>query len=213
MGFLIGGPFYDMIGRTGNNVGRRVRGKNVFSMRPRKSTKPATELQALQRNKLRTMASWLRHISNLVKIGFAAYRAEMSPMNAALSYNLQNAVKNVDGNFIIEFDKVLYSRGRLALPDMIGLDSLPQSKVKYSWEINAGDSNAKGTDKATFMVYDPQLLRFVVLEGGALRSALSFELRVPAEFKNHQVHCYISFVSSDGKMVSDSYYAGLITVL
>jgi hypothetical protein len=212
MGFLTGGPFYDMIGRTGNNVGRRVRGKNVFSMRPAKSNKPATELQLIQREKLSLVAAWLRRMTSIIRTGFKAFDAEMSEMNAAVSYNLKHAVTPL-APYAINYAKVLYSKGFLDLPSVPEINIITAAKLNYSWPAITSSTNAEGTDKVTFMVYNPDKDKFVILKAGAIRSALAYVLSLPGDFSGDTVEAYISFESADGKLVSDSFYVGSFVVL
>jgi hypothetical protein len=165
------------VGRTGNNVGRVVKDKNTFSMRPAKSSVDPTQLQIDQRFKFGLIATWLRRLAGVIDVGFKDYDAEMSPRNAAISYNLLNAVTGVSPNFSIDYEKVVY------------------------------------TDKVTFMVYNAVRDKFVTLKGIALRSALAYSLQLPLDFSGEDVEIYLSFVSADGKLVSDSLYMGNLTVL
>jgi hypothetical protein len=212
MGFLTGGPFYDLIGRTGNNVGRKVKGKNVFSIRPSKSNKAPTLLQQVQREKWTAVVTWLRRLNGLVNVGFAAYDAKMSPMNAAIAYNLKKAVTLV-APYQVNYAKVLFSKGHLDLPEVPEIVSGTAARLDYTWPANTGETNALATDKVTFMVYNEAKDKFVVLRGGAVRSALSYNLLLPGDFSGDDVEAYISFASTDGKLVSDSFYVGRFPVI
>jgi hypothetical protein len=213
MGFLKGGPFYHLVGRTGNNVGRVVKGKNVFAMRPAKSSVDPTQLQIDQRFKFGLIATWLRRLAGVIDVGFKDYDAEMSPRNAAISYNLLNAVTGVSPNYTIDYEKVVYSRGLLDLPNDPLVAVAAGAKINYTWAAPVGDTNALGTDKVTFMVYNAVRDKFVTLKGIALRSALAYSLQLPLDFSGEDVEIYLSFVSADGKLVSDSLYMGNLTVL
>lgn len=213
MGFLSGGPYYHLTGRTGNNVGRVVRGKNVFSMRPAKSSTPPTVLQLNQQNKWRLVVQWLRRLGGILNVGFASYDSEMSPRNAALSYNLANAVTGVAPNYAIDYGKVVFSRGVLDLPESIAVSAAAGAKLDFSWAAPIGDSNALGTDKATFLVYNPIRDKFVTLKGVILRSALTYSMQLPPDFTGNAVECWLSFGSEDAKLISDSFYVGQVSVI
>ena len=208
MGFLKGGPYYHLVGRTGNNVGRVVKGKNVFAMRPAKSSKPATQLQLDQKLKFGLVTSWLRRLAGVVDVGFKDYDAEMSPRNAAVSYNLQKAVIGVSPNYTIDYQKVVYSRGLLDVAYNPLIAVTAAARLDYTWGAPTGDTNARGTDKATFVVYNESKNKFVTLKGAILRSALAYNLLLPADWSGDTVVAYLSFVSDDGKLVSDSVYVG-----
>ncbi|ACU05067.1 DUF6266 family protein [Pedobacter heparinus] len=213
MGFLSGGPYYDMIGRTGNNVGRRVKGKNVFSMRPSKSNKAPTVAQVNQRLRFELVASWLRRLGSVIDIGFKEYDAQMSARNAAFSYNVLHAITGVTPNYTIDYAKVMFSKGPLDLPNDPQINVATAAKLDYSWAATTGDSNGLATDKFSFVVFNPSKNKFVTLKGGAVRSALAYSLQLPGDFSGDTVEAYFSIVSADGKMVSDSVYIGPFIVL
>ncbi|MDR6784593.1 hypothetical protein ABIE26_003239 [Pedobacter africanus] len=213
MGKLTGGIDYDMIGLLGNHVGRRTKGENIIAMRPAKSSKPPTQAQLNQRLKFTLMATWLRRLAGVINVGFQEYDAEMSPRNAALSWNLKNAVTGVSPSFSIDYAKVIYSKGQLDLPQTPQVAVTAAAKLDYSWGPVSGDSNGLATDKVTFAVYNPDKNKFVTLRGGAVRSAQSFVLQLPPDWSGDDVKAYLSLVSADGKLVSDSFYAGSFTVL
>jgi hypothetical protein len=48
--------------------------------------------------------------------------------------------------------------------------------------------------------------------GGAVRSALTFQLELPAEYSGDTVHCWMALVSADGKLVSNSQYVGTAVI-
>ena len=213
MGFLKGGPYYHLVGRTGNNVGRVVKGKNVFAMRPAKSSKLPTQALLDQRFKFGLITNWLRRLAGVIDVGFKDYDSEMSPRNAAISYNLQNAVIGVSPNYTIDYEKVVYSRGLLDVAYNPLIAVTAAARLDYTWGAPTGDTNATGPDKATFVVYNESKNKFVTLKGVILRSALGYNLLLPADWSGDTVVAYLSFVSADGKLVSDSHYVGQFIVL
>ncbi|WP_316813093.1 DUF6266 family protein [Pedobacter heparinus] len=124
------------------------------------------------------VTTWFRRLRGIVNVGFAGYDSEMSAMNATIGYNLKNAVTLVAPYKVVYAD-VLFSRGYLDLPN--------------APEVETGTA-AKG--------------KFIFLRGGAVRSALGYNLLVPADFSGDHVQVYLSFESADGKLVSDSLYLG-----
>jgi hypothetical protein len=63
------------------------------------------------------------------------------------------------------------------------------------------------------VVYNSTKNQFVKLTGAAARSALTFNLTVPPDFAGDDVHLWMSMVSADGKLSSDSQYIGEFTIL
>ncbi|MBB5437882.1 hypothetical protein HDC92_001556 [Pedobacter sp. AK017] len=213
MGHLTGGPYYDLIGRTGNNVGRRRKGKNVFSMRPAKSNKPPSALQLAQRNRFGLVTSWLSRIGDLIDAGFLVHPEEESDMNAAVSYHLKNAVTGVSPNFTMDYPKVMFSRGKVGEAYRAEVNITVAARLDYVWLAGTPTKYNKPTDMATVMVYCPALDKFVTLQNAAARSALLFNLLLPGNFSGEEVHAYIGFTSADGKVAGSSVYVGEFLVL
>ncbi|MNL82507.1 hypothetical protein D3C87_2099060 [compost metagenome] len=63
------------------------------------------------------------------------------------------------------------------------------------------------------MVYNPTKDKFTTLKGTILRSALAHSLQLPPDWSGDTVEAYLSVVSADGKMVSDSHYVGQFLLL
>lgn len=213
MGFLTGGPYYDLIGRTGNNVGRRLKGKNVFSMRPAKSNRAPSELQLEQRERFGLITSWLSRINNLINAGFMIHPEDQSDMNAAVSYHLKNAVTGIAPNFTIYYPRVMISRGKVGAPYSAEIQINTPATLVWSWLLGDVSQFNKPTDKASFMVYCAILDKFVVLQSTILRSALTYTMPLPGEFSGEDVECYIGFTSADGKMAGNSFYVGKFLVM
>ena len=214
MGKLFAGPFCDLTGKTGNNVGRWVKGKNIFAIKPHKSSKAPTQLMLDQRFKFGIMNEWVSRISHLVKPGFENYDVGMSPVNACVSYNLKRAITGASPNFSIDFSKLLYSRGKLPEANELEVIIDTPATVKYKWYANiTGSQDGKPTDKATFLVYNPTKDKFVSLSGVIARSALQYSLAVLPTWAGDTVHVWMSLASADGELVSNSTHVGSFLLL
>ncbi|MBB5436914.1 hypothetical protein HDC92_000578 [Pedobacter sp. AK017] len=93
------------------------------------------------------------------------------------------------------------------------METTVNDTIKFSWLGTLATEIGAPTDMATVVVYNPVKGQFVTLVGAAARSALTYSLLVPGDFSGDEVHAYISFVSADGKMASDSRYVGEFTVV
>jgi len=212
-GFLSGGPYYHLVGRTGNNVGRVRGGKNVFSMRPHPSSKPPTELQLDVREQFSLIVSILKWITVLIRVGFQDRNGGESAMNAAVSYNYRNAITGVSPNYVIDYPKMMYSQGLLSEAAAPEVEAMVANKVTFSWGTALESGLGSLTDLATVLVYNPAKDRFVPMAGAAARSVQVYELSLPATFSGDLLHCYISFVAVGGKVVSNSVYVGSVTAM
>jgi len=213
MGKLTGGIDNDMIGRLGNHVGRRVKGKNIISMRPAKSSKPPTQLQYDQRLKFGLFASWLKHVVPVLDIGFKEYDSEMSAYNAAVAYNMKNALTGVTPNFNINYQMAKFSLGQLRKPTNVMASTAAGGEVEYEWTSVIGQNNSAANDQIGLVVYNVTKKEFVTLMNAALRSAEAYTLQLPLDWVDDTVHSWILAVSANGKVVSDSAYIGQNIVL
>ncbi|RZM21214.1 MAG: hypothetical protein EOO88_33950 [Pedobacter sp.] len=213
MGRLTGGPYYDLIGRTGNNVGRRVRGKNLFYMRPHTSNRPRSAAQLAVMERLGMAASWLSWVAPMIEIGFQDHEENESPMNAAVGYLIKNAITGVAPLQTIDYPKVLFSRGRVSMASAAEVATTAPSQLDFSWDDICDNGIGSLTDMANFVVYNVDKDYFAVIADAVPRSAMSYDMSLPASFSGDTVHIYTHFVSANGKMVSNSYYLGTAIVL
>jgi hypothetical protein len=215
MGIIRQGVLGGFRKKTGSVVGAYHRGQDTIRGLPRVSNKPPTQAQLDQRFKFGMITSFLSWISNLVDIGFGTTTNIPTPMNKAVSYHLKNAITGVSPNFVIDFTKVKYSSGKLALPPGLQIAMATAAKVNFEWTDDGIDTKFKdATDMANVMVYNPTTKQFVTLGNAGPRSAEGYVLQLPLDFSGEEVHCYISFSSVINKqLVSNSFYLGLFEVL
>ncbi len=96
----------------------------------------------------------------------------------------------------------------------VSVNATAAATITFEWEPadnTTGDANA--TDQAILLIYNPAQESFVQLTSAGLRSALTAQVILPAAFAGDEVHTYMSFISANGKQVSDSVYCGQMTVI
>ena len=200
-------------GKVGNVVGSSINGVDYMRSLPRKSTKTPTLPQLMQRAKFALMADFLRPLGAVVKVGFQSRKKGLTPYNAASSYNLEHAITGTYPNFVVDYPEVIFSKGNLLVVTDPEIATTVAAELEINWVNDAPVSGTGGTDKATIVVYNPLQDKFAIAPGAAARSAETYTLELPADFSGDTVHVWISFVSADGKKVSDSSYIGSISVL
>lgn len=209
MGIQHWGAFGGFQNQTGPLVGHWTNGQNVITAIPHPSQKPATTAQLNMRAKFKTVVSFLRALTGLIRVGYQnAHKENQTAFNAAFMETYANAVVGVAPNYVIDYPKLLYSKGFLSGPydwEVI-IDAV--AAVKFAWKANLGTGIGAPTDLATLMAYNDIKKEFVILTSAAPRSALTATLQLPPTFTGDEVYLYISFVSANGKMCSDSVYVG-----
>lgn len=209
MGIQHWGAFGGFQKKTGPLVGHWTNGQNVITALPHPSQVPATESQTNQRSRFGIMVSFVRQMNSLLKPGFKnAKKEKESSFNAALRENFP-AISNVFP-FTINYSKIVYSKGTLERV-YLGSAATNAGGLKFEWEMQPLPAGSTaGTDKASFMVYDPNLDLFVIAQSTVARSVLSYDMLLPADFSGNMVSCWMSFEAADGKNVSDSIYLGAV---
>ncbi|TCC97241.1 DUF6266 family protein [Pedobacter hiemivivus] len=215
MGKLSRGFLGGFQGQLGTAYGCFWRLMDLVKAMPRKVKRAPTEKQEKVQLRWSLMTSFLAMFSHIIKIGFkqAAVNGQ-SAMNAAVSYNLKNAITGVSPDYTLDFSKLMFSKGKLALPNKRAVVTENDAEVRFEWGLETtGNGPSKLTDLGTFIVYNPIKNQYVSLVGGIPRSALKYTMPMPLEFSQDSVECYMIFASEDGKMVSDSSYIGNIPIV
>jgi len=202
--------------KTGSVVGAYWRKLNVIRGLPRKSSKPPTQEQINHKFKFGLITGFLSWISNLIEPGLKKVSGDsISPMNYAVAYHLKNAITGIAPNFMIDYPKVIFSKGKLMLPLTVDVTSDPGAELGFNWDAGGlEDKYLDATDMLSVLLYNPTLDRFVKVVNAAPRSTGTFTLNVPPTFATHEVYCYISFNSVKTKfLVSNSQYLGKVMII
>jgi len=207
-------------GKTGQVVVASWRGKLVGRKTPTKSKKPGTEVQNEQRSKFGLVTSFFRGLGDIIKIGYQYQKTGMTPMNAAVQYNLENAVTGTYPDYELDFSKIMLSNpigaGEIDTGFAPTAVAAEDAVLKVSWQINPGRNASTKTspdDRLSVLIYNVSRKRFMSYGGLALRSALKHDLELPYFFKGDTCHAYMFFTSKSVKEVSMSEYLGQFIVL
>nr|WP_068888061.1 DUF6266 family protein [Pedobacter panaciterrae] len=218
MGILRSGIFGGFRKKAGPLVGRRGRGKNIITGLHHLSDKVPTKLQQDAKDRFSLLTSFLSTISELVNIGFKHYAKNRRPVNVAHSYNYSNAFVMVDDHYLLNYPKIVYSRGHIETPDsaqvFLGNSSLVSEagSVKFSWLPQGQSVYCQYTDLASFLVYNPEKSKAIIELNVIDRYSLEYSVMLPADFEGDVLHCYMNFASANGKVVGDSVYVGAVYI-
>jgi hypothetical protein len=199
-------------GKVGTVVGSSWNGIDYMRSLPRPSGKAPTNAQLIQRVKLALATGFLRPISSLVNIGFKSLAVKQTGFNVATSQIISEAITGTYPDFLIDYSKVLISKGNLTGPWNAVASSPAPSVLNIIWTDNTGSGTAKDTDKAVLLVYNPVQSQYVFTLDGADRLESADSLALPADFSGDTVEVWIAFISADKKTISTSIYAGNVVV-
>ncbi|WP_285058081.1 DUF6266 family protein [Pedobacter ginsengisoli] len=209
MGILNSGIFGGFSNKTGPVIGRRVKGKNVVTALYHPSLTPATQIQLVENHRFGLLISFLSLLNPLIAVGFKDFTKRNSPFNAAFKFNYKTAFILVNGQYQIDYPKIVYSKGNVCKPCCLHIAAVPGA-IGFSWVPVAQTQFGRITDRATFVIYNADKNRLLIRQNGALRKDLAYQFEIPADFAGDELHCYMNFNNENGKLTGESVYGGLL---
>lgn len=200
-------------GKVGNVVGSRWRGKNVMRSLPQRGKYTATQKQEEQREKFKVVIGFLSPIVDILSRYFGSPQGDKSRSNLATSYHLKNAVVSTPTGMVMEYPKVLISKGDLRGIDGGSVTAAANQTLNFSWQDNSGQGNATTTDQLMVVVYAPDLNLFYTNVAVATRDATSAVVTLPNFMATFEVEVWASFSKPETNFAAISTYMGAITVL
>lgn len=158
-----------------------------------------------QQQKFSLISRLITPMLQFLPLTYAHVFGSMDPGDKAFAYNIRNAITGNYPKCRIDFDAVKVSRGQLY--NSHTADSYCNSgKIHFNWR-NLKINNASDKDISVLVAYCPTKKKCIYNLNGPLRMEEKGNLDV-SEFKGHVVHSYLSFISANGLMNSDSKYTG-----
>ena len=211
MGTIRKGILGGFSGKVGTVVGGNWKGIGYMRSLPVKVRNPRTLPQLTQRSKFAITLNYLRPLNALLRTSWKLYAHGQSPINAAMSYTLANAVRGAYPNYSIDPAKVLISRGN-STPARNATAFVESGVVEITWDDNSGVNSAKQTDKALIAIVNRERGEVITDSGGAERMTGMQSVEMPADWSGEPVDVYLGFISEDGKEVANSVYLGNLVV-
>ena len=212
MGKISQGVLGGFSGKVGNVVGGTWKGIDYMRIKPANVTNPRTEGQVDQRSKFSTVLRFLQTMTDFLRVGFKLYANKMTQFNAAMSYNLNNAITGAYPNFMVDYASALVTRGNLSGAANGAASSPSAGDVQITWDDNSGSGSAQATDKALIVLLNTTRQEAVFTIAGPARSAGTETISVPSEYTGEDVEVFLGFISEDGSKVANSSYLGSVAV-
>jgi len=213
MGTIKQGILGGFSGKTGTVIGSSWKGIAVMRGIAPSIAQPNSPAQLAQRAKFSVVGKFLRPLIPFLRIGFKSQAVKMSGFNAAMSYNLENALTGTYPDYDVDYTKALVSEGNLPGALNPEVTATVAGEIGYTWEDNSSDTNASPNDKALLVVYNPAKKRAVNVIDGNTRAGGSQSITLPSNFTGDEVQCFISFSNANQSVVSNSEFVGGIIVL
>ncbi|WP_434035256.1 DUF6266 family protein [Formosa sp. 4Alg 33] len=200
-------------GKVGNVVGSRWRGKDVMRSLPQRGKYTPTPKQLEQREKFKAVILFLTPIISVVSLYFGNRQGDKSRFNIATSYHLKEAVVDSPLGYVIDFTKVLISKGDLRGLDRGAVSAAAGQTLNFSWADNSGQGNASPFDELIVVVYAPDLDTFYTNLSVDTRDATSGSVTLPAFMAGFDVEVWASFNKPDTNLAAISTYLGRVTMV
>lgn len=211
MGTIKQGILGGFSGKVGTVVGGTWKGIHYMRSLPSSVRNPRTPGQVKQRTKFSIMIEFLKPLTPFLRIGFKNYANRQTAFNAAMSYNVNNAVDGEVPDLELDFPKILVSRGSL-LPAENAAAVASEGSLNFTWNDNSGVGNASAGDLAMPLVFNSDKGESVFSTEAGERSAGSATMNIPDSWMGDTVEIYLGFISEDGTMVANSAYLGQQTI-
>lgn len=205
MGKIGQGILGGLSGKVGNVIGGSWKGIDYIRIKPTSVANPRTEGQVNQRNKFSATIEFLQPNKDFVNVGYKSFAIKKTPFNAAMSYVLNNAIIGIAPDFSVDYGSALLSKGILSKALNPSADLSTAGQVSFSWDDNSTENNAKRTDRAMLLVYNPMKNESTYQLAGADRITGSEVLVIPNTYAGDTVELFMAFVALDGKVSNSSY--------
>ncbi len=203
------GPFS---GKVGTVVGANWRGKDILRSLPKKTKSTPTETQLLQRQRFLVATGFLTPLNPVLNKFFGHKSGDQSRLNQALSYHLKEALVYQDPDFVIDYTKVIISKGDLPGVQNPAVVALGTNKLEFSWEDNSGQGEAKATDTIVLVIYAPSTGLYYTQWDTATRAATVLGVTLPSFFSGIEVQCWLGAATADHKNAATSSALGAVIV-
>jgi hypothetical protein len=200
--------FGSISGKVGDVVYSSWKGIPYMRKRPVKVSNPKTAAQLDQRAKFTAIIKFLKPLTPFLRLGFKSKNAKMSAHNAAMSYNLANAIMGTYPDYAIDYSKVLISRGNIGEALRPAILSANSCEIEFRWAYNPRDYYTCSDDIVVLVIYNSTKKEVITAMDGNRRIDGSQTITLPEWFVGDEVHCYISFQDYKQKVISNSLYVG-----
>ncbi|WP_010135835.1 DUF6266 family protein [Ochrovirga pacifica] len=200
-------------GKVGNVVGSRWRGKNVMRSLPQRGSYVPTTKQEEQREKFKTVIGFLNPITEVLNAYFGSPQGDRSRANMATSYHLKNAVVSSPQGMVMDYEKVLISKGDLRGIDGGTVTAGAAQTLTLGWQDNSGQGKATATDVLMVVVYAPEIEAYYSNTAVATRDATTVTVNLPNYMATFQVQVWASFHKPETNYAAISTYMGTVAVL
>ena len=200
-------------GKVGSIVGVHWRGKYVMRSVPEHKGGPPTEEQRKVRERFGLVASFLNPMKPIIGKYYGKKQKDKSPFNLATSYHIREAVLEVGDDFVMDYPKVLISKGDLAGLQSPVLTPSAANVLQLDYADNTGQGFAKADDRLLVVLFLPNFGEYQLFTPAGTREETVVNLPLPPYWSGQDILAWGTFVDAEGKRAATSSYLGEVTAL
>lgn len=212
MGTYYKGILGGFSGKVGTVVGAKWRGRDIMRSKPTPSDKPPTQAQIDQRIKFSVVANFLVPLRPIITEYFGEPYKDKSRYNLATAYHITEAATIVDGEGVIDYSKVLISKGDLPGLQTVSITAEANQQLLVNWTDNSDQPIASPTDSLCIVCFVPTHKWYEILIPGATRQDGTATVTLPTYFAGSDVEVWATFLNSSAGIGATSSYLGTFTV-
>lgn len=177
--------------------------RDCKSARNKKSLKPPTEAQLMQRDKFRVAMKFVKHAREMVMIGYdAQHLKKMTPVNL-LTRQILASLNGEYPDYEINYSQINLSSGKLDGVIVAKSEMSDHGNIKLIWEEYEPERSPTRKDDEVFIfIYNAKKDQSFSFKNVAARSDLSVELKLPSIHKKEDLHCWMFLKTKEGCNVS-----------
>jgi len=200
---------FNLSGQLGDYVYYKWKGKNVVRKRPAPRKNGPSLLEQQARSKFGFMTKFLIPLNSLFYETFKI--KDMSPLNKALSVNLNHVIPESYPDWRVDFSKL--SLGEGAIPGLrdLSVNIHTPGHLIFNWDVKSRPWRSSKHDQIYVAVYCEHLNLWLTHLGSVCRKDGSFILDAEP-FSGFRVHVYLGLISDFWGGSSDSQYLGMVNV-
>jgi hypothetical protein len=202
------GFFSGFSGAVGPVESYQLNGQLIIRSRRTNPTRPPTDRQLACRATMKLTSTVLGAFPAVVKAGFAgvAERQAYNAYNAAVAYNMQNAITGSFPELNIDYGRIRITQGNLSVVGINASAFLQNNAVKFLWEPSI--VYPRSTDHAMLLAYAPSLKQAIYNLCGAKRRNAEDTLKLPDNWIGVRLHTYLAFKAETINECTNSIYLG-----
>ncbi len=197
-----------MSGTVGNFVTSSYRGQNVVRSKAFNPKDAKTEAQQRHRSLFRMLSDEYSSLAEFIKLGFPTRPRRQSAYNAFMAVNLQNAVDKTGEFPVIDYSKMLISRGTLPKVNILTAE-LAEELLKLNYHSLSGLPGASENDELIVVLKTTSGAVFHSQKVRGNTEQETLQLAVPGIVSEDILYIYATVLSEDRTKVSQSVYIAL----